>query len=296
MPVVETSAGPIEYTDTGGDGPVLVFLHGLLMNETVWRKVVPALSGEYRCVLPVLPLGGHRMPMRPDADLSLAALGRLVGELLERLGLTGVTLVQNDWGGVQVLLALGDASRVARLVVTSSEAFENSPPAPARPIVAAARIPGGLALLMQALRLRAMRRAPGGWGWMSKRPIPKAVLDDWFRPARTDPAIRRDLAKYVVSVPPRATLRQWAGRSAGFAGPVLVAWAAEDRMMPVEHGRRLAALFPGGRLTLIADSYTLIAEDQPEQLASAMLAFLRETATEAGRSGTSDQGPWRPRS
>jgi pimeloyl-ACP methyl ester carboxylesterase len=63
MPVVETSAGPIEYTATGGDGPVLVFLHGLLMNETVWRKVIPALSGEYRCVLPVLPLGGH-----PGAD------------------------------------------------------------------------------------------------------------------------------------------------------------------------------------------------------------------------------------
>src|ERR1700750_856895 len=109
---VDTSVGPIRVEDTGGDGPVLVFLHGLLMDSTVWRNVVPALAGRHRCVTLTLPLGGHHTPMKPDADLSLAALGRLVGEILERLDLHDVTLVQNDWGGVQVLLALGDRSRI----------------------------------------------------------------------------------------------------------------------------------------------------------------------------------------
>lgn len=277
MAQVDTSVGTIEYEDTGGDGPVLVFLHGLLMDGSVWRKVIPALSSHYRCVLPVLPLGAHRIPLRADADLSLAALGRLIGELLERLDLDDVTIVQNDWGGAQVLLALGDSRRVARLIVTSSEAYDNYPPAPVRPLVLTAKTPGGLALLMQALRTRPVRRAPAGWGWMSKRPVPKAVMDNWFRPARVDRAIRRDLAKYMVSVPPRDVLLGWADRAAAFKRPVLVAWATEDRMMPIKYGRRLAAQLPDARLVEIEDSYTLIPEDQPERLTAEILTFLRET-------------------
>jgi len=48
--------------------------------------------------------------------------------------------------------------------------------------------------------------------------------------------------------------------------PTLVAWAAEDRVMPPSHGRRLAELMPQARLVEIADSHTLIPEDQPAVL------------------------------
>ncbi|HEY6747260.1 MAG TPA: alpha/beta hydrolase [Mycobacteriales bacterium] len=284
MPEVTLSAGPIEYEDTGGDGPVLVFLHGLLMDGSLWRKVVPQLDPDWRCVLPTLPLGGHRRPMRADADLSLAAQARLVGEFLERLELRDVTLVQNDWGGAQILLAQGGGERIGRLVITSSEAFDNYPPRIARFLVPLAKVPGGLAVLGQLLRLRPVRRAPRGWGWMSKRPVPKDVMDSWFRPVRTSRDIRRDLAKYVVSVPARAVLLDWAARAASFDRPVLVAWAGEDRVMPPEHGRRLAALFPDARLVEIADSYTLIPEDQPDVLAGHVRNFVADTA-ELPRSG-----------
>ncbi len=277
MPTVELSAGPIDYEDTGGDGPVLVFLHGLTMDGSVWRHVVAGLRGDYRCVLPTLPLGGHRRPMRAGADLSLAGIARLVGEFIEALGLADVTLVQNDWGGAQVLIALGDTSRLARLVITSSEAFDNYPPRPARVITLLARLPGGLAVLMNLLRFRAVRRAPGSWGWMSKRPVPDEVMDAWFRPAITGRAIRRDLAKYATSVPSRQVLLDWAGRSASFGRPVLIVWAGEDRMMPREHGRRLAGVFPDARLVEIDDSYTLLPEDQPERLTEVIREFLATT-------------------
>src|SRR5258708_36447095 len=98
MPEIELSAGVVEYQDTGGDGPVLVFLHGLLMDGTVWRKVVASLRADYRCVLPTLPLGGHRPPMRPDADPSLHRPALLVGAVLGQTRLQAVTLVGNDWG------------------------------------------------------------------------------------------------------------------------------------------------------------------------------------------------------
>jgi pimeloyl-ACP methyl ester carboxylesterase len=221
--------------------------------------------------------------MKPDADLSLRALGRLIGEFLERLDLHDVTLVQNDWGGVQVLLAEGDASRVTRLVLTPSEAYDNYPPKPARPIVPLAAIPGGLWLLAQALRLTLVRRAPGGWGWMSKRPVHNDVADRWFEPARASKAIRRDLAKYVRSVPPRQVLLDWAERATDFAGPVLVAWATEDRMMPIAHARRLAEAFPKGQLVEIGDSYTLVPEDQPERLTDVIRRFLDRSSPPAAR-------------
>jgi pimeloyl-ACP methyl ester carboxylesterase len=59
---------------------------------------------------------------------------------------------------------------------------------------------------------------------------------------------------------------------------VRVVWAAEDRLMPADHGRRLADLYPRGELMTIADSYTLIPEDQPAALTAAIRAFLSETA------------------
>src|SRR5258707_13076989 len=128
MPEIELSAGVIDYEDTGGEGPVLVFLHGLLMDGTVWRKVVADLRDDYRCVLPTLPLGGHRRPMRPDADLALRGMALLASEVLDRLGLERVTLVMNDWGGAQILLSERRTDRIAQVVLTDCEAFYNYTP------------------------------------------------------------------------------------------------------------------------------------------------------------------------
>lgn len=41
---IELSAGPIDYVDTGGDGPTVVLLHGVLMSHTVWRDVNAELT------------------------------------------------------------------------------------------------------------------------------------------------------------------------------------------------------------------------------------------------------------
>lgn len=271
----ELSAGVVEYEDTGGDGPVLVLLHGVAMDGSLWRHVVADLRAGHRCVVPTLPLGGHRRPMRPDADLSVLGVARLVAEFLEALDLTDVTLVMNDWGGAQALVADGRDQRIGRLVITSCEAFDNFPPGlPGSNLHASARMPGGLRTAFALLRLKPMRRLPMTWGRMTKRPVPDEVMDGWFRPLWTSEEIRRDLRKYVLGVPPKAELLRWAEALRTFDRPALVVWAAEDRVMPPEHGRRLAALLPRGELVEIADSYTLIPEDQPAELAGHIRAFL----------------------
>ena len=40
MAEIDLSAGPIDYEDTGGDGPVVVLLHGLAMDPSLWRDVI----------------------------------------------------------------------------------------------------------------------------------------------------------------------------------------------------------------------------------------------------------------
>ncbi|MFJ9432918.1 alpha/beta fold hydrolase [Streptomyces sp. NPDC101490] len=279
MPQIVLSSGTVDYQDTGGDGPVLVFCHGLPMNETQWRKVVPLLHG-YRCVLPTLPLGGHRRPMAPDADLSHRGVALLLGEFIERLGLDDVTLVLNDWGGGQFLVSEGKAQRVARLVLVACEAFDNFPPGPARAAAAVCGVPGGVWLLTRLMRLPAFRNSRNGYGGMSLRGIPDEIMDDWFAPATRSKAIRRDFAKFATSAPRRGTLLAWSERLRAFDRPVLVVWATEDRLMPREHGPRLAELYPQGRLVVIADSSTLVPEDQPERLADVLTDFLTRTGAE----------------
>ncbi|MGZ3116296.1 alpha/beta fold hydrolase [Streptomyces sp. H62] len=282
MPSVELSSGPVEYQDTGGEGPVLVFGHGMPMSGTQWRKVVPLLDG-YRCVLPTLPLGGHRRPMKPDADLSQRGVARLLGEFVERLGLEEVTLVLNDWGGGQFLVTEGRDERIARMVLVACEAFDNFPPGPAKAMSQVCRIPGGVRLLIRLMGVPAVRHMRSGYGGMSLRGIPDEVMDDWLAPAARSRDIRRDLSKFATGAPDRRTLLAWSEGLRAFDRPVLVVWAKEDRLMPREHGPRLAALYPRGRLVEIADSSTLVPEDQPERLAEVLTDFLVETGAEPAR-------------
>ena len=71
-----TAAG-LMYSDTAGDGPVVVLLHGVLIGGTLWDTVTDGLRDRYRCIVPELPFGAHTTPM-PGADLSLPALATRV--------------------------------------------------------------------------------------------------------------------------------------------------------------------------------------------------------------------------
>jgi pimeloyl-ACP methyl ester carboxylesterase len=271
---IELTAGTIRYRDTGGDGPPLVFVHGFLVDASLWRKVIPQLESRFRCIVPDLPLGSHSVAMKPDADLSPPALAALIAELLERLDLHDVTIVANDTGGAltQILLANGPTDRIARVIFTPSDAFKNFFPAMFRPLQYLARVPGAMNPLVQSMRAPALRRLPFAYGWLAKRRIPDEVTAAWVKPAQTDKGVRRDTAKLLKGVSSRYTLEA-AEKLHTFDRPVLLAWAPEDRFFPIEQARRLADLFPDARLEEIADSRTFVPEDQPERLAQLVTEF-----------------------
>jgi pimeloyl-ACP methyl ester carboxylesterase len=278
---VALSAGTIEYEDTGGVGPTLVLLHGLMMDASLWDGVIADLSADHRCVAPTLPLGAHRHGMDADADLSLPGIARLVAEFLDRLDLRDVTLVGNDTGGaiVQLLMCDGD-KRVERAVLVSCDAFDNFPPGlTGRTLVRTGKLsPRLFGLFMQQMRLRAVRRLPIAFGWLTKRG--DAATARWVEPVMRQPAIRRDAVRTLrAAAADPDFLVEAAGFLPDFDRPALVVWASEDRVMPLEHGRRLAELLPRGQLVEVDDSYTLIPLDQPARLARIIRDFTHAPAT-----------------
>jgi pimeloyl-ACP methyl ester carboxylesterase len=276
---IELSAGVIEYADTGGDGPVTVMLHGLLMDATLWDQVISELPAGHRLLAPTLPLGAQRRAMNPDADLSLPGIARLVTEFLDRLGLHDVTLVGNDTGGALVqLVVAGRAPRVGRVVLASCDAFDNFPPGlTGKTLALAGKLPPWLfRLVMYQMRVRQVRRLPIAFGWLTKRG--DAATARWIRPVLTIPAVRRDTVRMLRAVfADKRVLAGAAEKLPAFGRPALVVWATTDRVMPPEHGRRLAALLPHAEHAEIDDSYTLIPLDQPVALARAITEFMRST-------------------
>jgi pimeloyl-ACP methyl ester carboxylesterase len=272
---VDLPAGPIEYGDTGGPGPVLVLIGGLAMDGSLWDSVIAEMGEGVRCITPTLPLGSHRIAMRPDADLSLRGLARIVADFLEALGLHDVTLCFSDWNGAPVMIAEDWTERVGRLVLTPCEAFENYPPGLAGLAASiSAKLPGGLVVMRGVLASPRLRQLPFVYGKMSRHGVPEATMRRWLEPLRR-PEIRRDLAKYAGDFRAgRATMRL-ASRALGeFERPVLIVWSRDGRMMPPEHGRRFATAFPCARLAELDDCDTLMPIDQPATLAKELCAFI----------------------
>lgn len=274
MRQIELRSGVIEYEDRGS-GPPVVLLHGIHTNETLWDGVITRLEGDCRCLAPALPLGGHRRALYPGADLTASGITEMIADFLDAMGMDDVTVVGIDTGGAFAqLLVTRRPQRVGRLVLVSCDAFDNWPPGlPGKFSAFNARLPGGLFLAGQVMRVPAMSRLPMAFGWMAKHGVPANILESWFAPLRRDRGIRHDMRTFLRSLDRRELLDN-ADKLASFDRPTLIAWASEDRVMPPEHAHRLAALLPNARVTEIADSYTLLPLDQPDALAAHIHDFV----------------------
>lgn len=268
--------GTIRYREMGSGEPLL-FVHGLLVSGRLWDPVAERLKSEFRCILPELPLGCHRVPMAPDADLSPPGVARIVAELIEALDLERVTLVGNDSGGaVSQLVATSRPDLVGRMVLTNCDLYENFPPKLFAYFKPVARIPGGLTVLTHSMRIKPLRRTPIAFGLLTKSRLSDELLDDWLEPGTNNPLIRKDTAKFMVGASPKQTERA-ARELADFQAPTLFAWAPEDRLFKIEGAERLAPTMPDARIVRIPNAKTFVSLDQPGPLAEAIAAFMRET-------------------
>lgn len=278
---VDLKQGRLTYRERGS-GPTIVFLHGFWVNGDLWRKVVPLLATRFRCVTPDLPLGGHHQAMRGDADLSPVGVVRLIAEFLEVLELEEATLVANDTAvALAQLLSTDHPERIGRLVLTTGDAFTNFLPWLIKPMRPAAALPGAMWVFAKLMNKRATQAAL--WHFFARRPAGPDICQSYFGASAVDPAIRRDLRKFLLGATPRLTLRV-ARRLHLFDRPVLITWTkGRGLVFPYRHGMMLARRFPQGKLTEIADSHPFVPEDQPEVLARHIERFCSQETTHAAQ-------------
>lgn len=275
---LDVPSGSLRYFESGPtDGPVVLFVHGLLVNADLWRGVVPGVAGAgFRTLAVDWPLGSHEIPM-PRADLSPPGVARMIASFMDQLELEDVTVVANDTGGAltQILMAQ-DPDRIGRVVLTPSDSFERFFPPMFWLLPRLAKVPGGTAVLVRLLQLPLIQRLPLAFGHLAKRPMPTSTLESYVRPALRR-EIRRDLRSFLTRVHNSHT-QVAATALRGFEQPVLLAWAPEDTLFPISLAERLVEVLPDARIVRVDDSRTFVPEDQPDVLAGLITEFARNHA------------------
>jgi len=276
---IDLPAGTVHYREAGpAGGPAVVFVHGFLVDDTLWSDVPERLAEQgFHTFAPTWPLASHRTAMKPDADLSPRGIARVVLAFLAAHDLTDVTLVGSDTGGAVCQFLLDeDPSRIGRLVLTNCYGFDTFPPFPFDLLFRLAKHPEATHVVLQTMRSTFLRNSRLGFGWLVRRRIAADESRAWVTPYLTDAGVRRDVATFARGA--RAEdLADVATRLPGFRKPVLLCWAPDDPFFKLSLGRRLESTFPDARLVEFPDARTFVALDQPDRLAREIAAFARSS-------------------
>ena len=234
---------------------------------------MPALlSDRYRCIFPTLPMGAHKIPAHPDADLSVDGLARAVVDLIQHLELDDVTIVGNDSGGaISQVIAANHPDSIARVVLTNCDMYDDFPPKLFSYFNLLPHIPGGLKITGHALKIRAFWGLPFVFGRLTNVVDP-VKIDRWADALLADARIRADARKVLLGFGPDVTNRAaLALRNTEL--PILVAWGEDDRAFIPALAERFAKEIPTAELTWIKNCKTLVCWDQPEKLAELIVEF-----------------------
>ena len=271
---LETRLGPLAW-QSSGRGPALVFFAGALANHDLWRDVVVALEGRYRCITIDLPLGAHPWPLSTGADRSATSLARLLLDCLELLAVEDATVVANDTAGGLLLLSLASGhpalGRVGRLVLTNCESYDKFPPPGAlRKAAAVCRTFPRLARALLRLQLRSS---------FGRKGVPAASgLDDeraesFFGPARRDRQVADDFVAAWAGFRPQLLIDA-AEAIPRFDRPILLIWGESCDFFPMTGARRLASEFPCATLVSVPGAKTWVPVDSPVAVADAIVKFV----------------------
>jgi len=268
---IELEGRRVEYVDLGeGDGPPVVFVHGLAGNWQNWLENLPAAAQERRVL--ALDLPGFGQSEDPAERISISGYGRTVDQLCEQLGLGEVVLVGNSMGGfVAAETAIQFPKRVERLVLVSAAGITSSD----------------------------LRRAPVmAWGRMAMMAGSRSAAER--RMALLRPRLRHAVYSTIVRHPTRIPLdllfeiSQGAGRP-GFRGaleaildydfrdrlsdiscPTLIVWGDQDMLVPVADADEYERTIPGARKVLLEDTGHVPMLERPRTFNRALLEFIRE--------------------
>jgi haloalkane dehalogenase len=271
----ETPAGAIHYVDEGSGQPI-VMVHGNPAWSFLYRHLIKRLQPEYRCVAPD-HIGFGLSDKPTDWEYLPADHAANLTALIDHLGLKDITLVIQDWGGPTGLgYAVAHPENVARLVIMNTWAWPvNRDPY----YVAFSGFTGGPIgrMLIRRQNFFVNSIMPRAFGDRSK--LTEAAHAHYRRPLAV-PEERKGcwvFPKQIVGATP--WLEQlWANISSLTGKPTLIVWGMKDIAFRENELQRWEATFPAAQVVRLETVGHYVQEEAPEELAAALIPFLRETA------------------
>jgi len=250
---VKTASGTIAYREQG-QGPVALFVHGVLLNGHLWRHQLAALSDIRRCIAPDLLAHGDT-EIAATQDVSVTANAKMLEELLDTLQVDQVDLVGNDsGGGIAQIFAARHPQRVRSLALTNCDAHDNWPPEAFKPFLEMAAA-GGLAKTLGAMvGDKNIYRSPQALGPAYEHPegVSDETIDTYLKPHLRTAQRTRDLERFLAAFDPSHTIAVGAGLNK-LRAPTLIVWGTDDIYFDVKWADWLAAAIPGTRRNIRFD-------------------------------------------
>lgn len=248
--------------DDRGRGPAVVLLHGFPLCRRMWEPQAAALSeAGYRVVTPDLRGFGDSAPSTGPCSMALYADD--VAALMERLGIGRAALGGMSMGGYVLLELLArHPRRAAAAMFLVTRAGADDAAGRERRSALAAEVEAGHPEAV-ATAFEQVLFAPGT---PRQNPALVAQVRQWM--AEADP---RGLVDGLLAMAER---RDFRGELHHFTLPALVVGAAEDRAVPGENARELAAGLPRATLEILAGGGHMVNLERPALFNACLLDFL----------------------
>jgi pimeloyl-ACP methyl ester carboxylesterase len=242
---IDTRSGSINYVEQG-NGPVALFVHGVLLNGYLWRHQLDDLKTLRRCIaLDLLAHGDTQISA--TQDVSVTANAHMLAEFLDALKIEQVDLVGNDSGGgiCQIFAALYPG-RIRSLVLTDCDVHDNWPPEAFKPFIEMVAAGGLQQTLSAMLRDKSVYRSAQALGPAYERPgdVSDDTIDTYLKPHLRSSQRTEDLARFVSAFDCRHTVKI-EGRLKEFQAPTLIAWGTDDIYFDLKWARWLEEAIPG---------------------------------------------------
>lgn len=260
------------YIDEG-KGEVLLMLHGNPTWSFFYRNLVKYFSKNYRVIVPDhLGCGLSEKPQ--DYEYTLKNHIDNVSELVNKLGLSNITLVVHDWGGA---IGMGLATRfphlISKMVVMNTAAFRSI------------EIPFRINILKNSIGEWMIRRfnafaAPATFMATEKGLSP--IVKKGFTLPYYDYKSRIATAKFVQDIPlsPKhptySTLMEIEDKLPTLKSPVLLLWGEKDFCFTMNFQKRWLDFFPNAKAITYPQAGHYLIEDEKNAVISEIEHFLKD--------------------
>jgi pimeloyl-ACP methyl ester carboxylesterase len=261
-----TGPGRIAYVATGEGEPILL-IHGMPTSSYLWRRVLSLLA-PYFSVFAVDLMGFGDSDKPEDADLSIVAQAQYLGALMDAVGWeSGVVVGHDIGGGIAQLIAINEPTRVSRLVLIDTIAYDSWPV----PEIERLKDPAWDEIIKSLDLTKGFRKALEQ-GMYHRERVDDELVSHYVEPFR-DPegrlaylrcarALRTEDLLSVMEDVERLEI------------PTLIIWGESDSFQRLEFGERLQRRMRKAELIVLSKAGHYTPEDGPEEVADLIQDFV----------------------